>query len=1006
MNRRKIIASLLSLVLVLSTILPGTIVYAVEETSGNTSGMEISKNATANDDGTYTITLEAYATGSKVITETMTDIPTDIVLVLDQSGSMDDDIGTVSFSAYGSSSSSNENHYNRRHNGGSSNLYYPLGNGAYASVSVERKQSITYTALGELVNYDTSWGQLTDECYFYYSENLYAKVNGIYQKVTVSRNGSYWDGYSYDYTLEDGTVIGTSSGNDSIPSFSLVDGGILYSASVDESASVYTYTYTDANGEIQNIGSSTGASTRFATTLYQKTVSTSGGGSRLAALKNAVTTFANNVAAKAGGDDGEIGTDDDINHTISVVGFANYSNYDNYNNTEVFIGSTGYKYGTNAQAQYANVPQDMSTKMGIDNITASIGALDANGATYIDLGIEMANGILNANPVPAGETRNRVVVIFTDGVPGYSGSYGGDSYGSQGENAQAVADAAMTQIDVTKNTHKATVYTVGIFAGADASSAGKSDGTDTERANYFMQQLSSNNGTPRTPSYYLSASDNDTLNNIFQQISDQIESGGSSTTLGSSTVIKDIIAPAFELPEEADASSIMLETYSCTGIDSSGNYTWSKNEDAMGATATVDGDQVDVTGFDFSENYVGTVTNSSGTTYRGHKLVISFTVTPKAGFLGGNNVYTNTSAGVYENDSAENPVMEFERPHVNVPIKDITVTAQDKNIYLLGDLTANQLQTGTIVKVGDVTFNMEETVENYGLESWQNEYVNIAYKDANGNAVTGLTDLTTDQTYTISVTVDPKDDGEGADGAVAVKKTGSGNANINVFKPQLTFKDSDVWYGDNAPESYEGNLVSTKWFHETTEAVPTTMIGEAPTIDKTYTPDASKISVGKINSKQDISVDVAIKIGTTDIADYTTFLHENCSGKTCTLPTGTEFLLHVNTCQLTIKKNGGATGEPYVITVKKDDSKYTELTLNSSGEATIYELPVGTYSIVEDNNWSWRYNASYSGSVELSNTNTSGTITCTNTKKTDKETWLNGFSTVVKNIFGEAKTYN
>ena len=136
------------------------------------------------------------------------------------------------------------------------------------------------------------------------------------------------------------------------------------------------------------------------------------------------------------------------------------------------------------------------------------------------------------------------------------------------------------------------------FNGADATTTGDKNGTNTEAANWFMQQVSSNNGTPQNPSYYLSAADADTLNNIFQQISDQIESGGSSTSLSEDTVIKDIIAPAFSLTERADESSIELETYSCTD-KKNGKYIWEKNADAMGATAAVDGDQVSVPGFDY-----------------------------------------------------------------------------------------------------------------------------------------------------------------------------------------------------------------------------------------------------------------------------------------------------------------------------------------------------------------------------------------------------------------------
>ena len=69
-----------------------------------------------------------------------------------------------------------------------------------------------------------------------------------------------------------------------------------------------------------------------------------------------------------------------------------------------------------------------------------------------------------------------------------------------------------------------------------------------------------------------------------------------------------------------------------------------------------------------------------------------------------------------------------------------------------------------------------------------------------------------------------------------------------------------------------------------------------------------------------------------------------------------------------------------------------------TGRETICELPVGTYTIEEDNGWSWRFNPDYSNGVTLSKANTAGTITCTNSTSSTK--WLNGFSAVVTNIFG------
>lgn len=99
--------------------------------------MVISKTAEANNGGTYTITLEAYATGDKIITGTKKDIPTDIILVLDQSGSMADPMSSErAYSAY--ENSSNSYLRGERFNGGDDNLYYPL-DGGYVEVQVDRQ---------------------------------------------------------------------------------------------------------------------------------------------------------------------------------------------------------------------------------------------------------------------------------------------------------------------------------------------------------------------------------------------------------------------------------------------------------------------------------------------------------------------------------------------------------------------------------------------------------------------------------------------------------------------------------------------------------------------------------------------------------------------------------------------------------------------------------------------------------------------------------------------------
>ena len=925
MKKTKIISLLLSLTLLVGVANPAALAIEARAADGTTSGsgMEISKTAVYNaatDD--YTITLEAYATGSKVISTEKKDIPTDIVLVLDQSGSMANCIVC----------------------------------GKEMDGSYDFHTKYTYTEATNVSNDSQT--------------TYYVKVGSTYTAVSYC-NGTHNIGWYGSTNCSGGAGWYTSKN------------------STDHTAE---------NKYIPNTQDPTNGVQFYTRGESQREDCTS----RLSALKNAVTTFVNSVNEKAKGADGRPGTEDDINHRIAMVGFATGSyteslNYPAYGNTELFIGSAQHNYSNDASSYYSSAFQDMSTQSGYNNVIASKDVLAAKGATCVDLGINMANGIFNAykndyqyDEATKSWNRNRVMIVFTDGEPAEYRGYSSD-----------VANNAITNANTTKNMHEATVYTVGIFAGADATSAGDQNGATAQKSNWFMQKVSSNNGVVQNPSYYLSAGDSASLNSIFQQISNNIESGGSSTTLSAETVIKDIVASQFELPAGAKDDDITLETYRCTG-KSGDSYTWSKNSDAMGANATVnetDG-TVSVSGFDFAANYVGTVTNNNNVSYRGHKLVIKFNVKAKDGFLGGNDVYTNASAGVYENSSATEPVLTFNRPQVNVQIKDVTITATDKNVYLLGDLTAEQIKSGATVKCGNVSLNLTE--DNYGLESWQTEYVDITVeiKDKDGNPVTDLNDLSEDTTYSVSAKVSPKTTNPTSDqGTKAVEKTGNASAAINVFNPELTYKDSSVYYGDTAPTDYSSNLTSTKWKHRTTEDSSVTMTGENPTLYMIYTPETHKIQDGNINTKEDVAVDVAVKIGTTDVTDKTTFVHTKCDAN-CTDPANGKFWLHVKTCQLTVTKTGGAGNESYVFTVYKDGVKYSEVSIYGNNSETIYELPVGSYTIAEESGWSWRWTANNDSTATLSKDVTSGTITCTNSSN-GKNYWLNGFSEIIKNIIGK-----
>ena len=962
--------------------------------NGN-NGMAVNKTSVYNEDtGAYDITLEAYATGSKIISTVTSDVPTDVILVLDQSGSMGDNFSTTtsdSWVSYGKRT--NDANYNNRMNGRKKkdrNLYYKLSDSGYAEVLMDRSKA------GTVPKY-TEYNGDNAACYGS-RDTLYTEVNDQHVEVEVSV--SYTAGtltYTYTYTIPDGpTVTETSRELWGHPPFPIYK---------EEDVTEYAYTYYyNVNGTRTDIGTSTGADTVFETELYQK-IPSGTKITRLEALKNAAATFANAVEEKAKGADGALGTEDDISHRIAVVGFASKSGYGD--NTELLSiagsnsGSVGVAYHNITDQNLKDVLQEVDTSAGQTMVSTAIDALAASGATRTDLGLDMAQRILSANPVQPNEKRNRVVIVFTDGAPTSSDGF-----------ETGVADKAITYAGTIKTTG-ATVYTIGIFAGADATSAGTEPKRDlgqnsnsmNSACNWFMQQVSSNNGTPRTPSYYLSAADAGSLSNIFQQISDNIETGGSSSTLTEESVVRDIISPQFTLPAGSTVSDITLETYACTGKDGD-TYAWRQNDTAMGATATIDGNSVSVTGFDFSENYVGTVTNNASVTYRGHKLVIRFSVKPQPSFLGGNNVPTNAGAGVYENKDSETPVREFPQPTVNVPIQPVTVAAQDYNVYLLGGLTASQLQSDSTVQVGSISLDLTKATDSdhpYGLEPWQTAYVDITVSitGPDGSPVTDLAQLRADTSYAVSVTVSPKTEPQAdSSGTPAAKQSGSATGKVNVFKPTLTYKDGTVYYGDTFDRAtLPGYRTSTSWFHNGTDAATVSMTGAEPKLNSAYSYDTTLLT-GIVNTKQDIPVKATISIGDTNITADTAFLHTNCAGETWSHTSGAPaFLLHVRTCALTVTKTGGADGEPYVFNVYRNGDLYTQVTVVGSSSVSLYELPVGKYTIAEDTGWSWRYDATYMpDGCALTAGHNSGSSTCTNTLKNDR--WLNGFSDVIANIFG------
>lgn len=429
------------------------------------------------------------------------------------------------------------------------------------------------------------------------------------------------------------------------------------------------------------------------TQFYEKVGCTS----RLSALKTAVGNFIDQVADKE---------TDTVKHNISIVKFSGDKTNKIGNNTYT---SGGYTYN------YSQIVKDLTdVKTGQQELKDAVNALNAAGATRSDNGMEHAKDILST----VSRDSTKVVVMFTDGSPTERSDFSED-----------VADGAISAAKSLKDSG-ATVYTVGCLDGADGTPVTDINSNSVSDVNKYMHLVSSNYknaesmsspGTSTYPaggkSYYLSAGNSTELNNVFENISSQI--GGSDAELTSSSVLKDAVTPYFEIPGGTNAP-ITLKTADCTGA-ANGKLTFGAETAAPGnVTATVSGNTVSVTGFDYKDNWCG----SHSGTYSGKKLIVEFKIQPTDAFLGGNGVQTNvgTDDGIYASSEAgKEPVERFAPQNVDVPVKAVVPQATDTAIYL-----------GETTNLADrVTTDVSQ------LDGENNRYVAVTYtvKDENGGTV-------------------------------------------------------------------------------------------------------------------------------------------------------------------------------------------------------------------------------------------------------------------------------
>lgn len=364
--------------------------------------------------------------------------------------------------------------------------------------------------------------------------------------------------------------------------------------------------------------------------------------SRLDALKSAVNEFIASVQTMSPGS------------RIAIVKFASYTNT-SYQKTEIVKNLTTLDDN------------------GVSDLQSAVSALYANGATRADIGMQLANNILDSAAKESGNTRRQLAIMFTDGDPtGESGDFKPTTANSAISYAKNIKDRVVkvpgdngAMVD-----SKGTVYTIGCFDTVPSTGSNPDKYMNYVSSNYPSAASLNNPGVAgEKQGYYQTATSADSLKDIFRSISS--ETGAINGDLKSQTVLQDVISDSFNI-DTSDGKAILVHSESCTAIDSTGAPTsWSRDDTVY--SYTQEGKTVKVTNFDYKENWVGAMDNKA----HGKKIVLEIPIVLTDTATGTVNTNVNetgaNSSAIYNDEGKQ--VADFQSPTVYIPYFTVTHVA-------------------------------------------------------------------------------------------------------------------------------------------------------------------------------------------------------------------------------------------------------------------------------------------------------------------------------------------
>lgn len=462
--------------------------------------------------------------------------------------------------------------------------------------------------------------------------------------------------------------------------------------------------------------------------------------------------------------------------------------------------------------------------------------------------------------------------------------------------------------------------------------------------------------TRNMPGGHFLTGDTETIEECFTTIFKNIQSSNPapSVTLDKNSVLIDVVMPYFEVPEGTSDIKAKVVKFADNTVDE----TLSKK---LTVDCTVDRDKgtssVSVNGFDYSKYFVNEAERT------GRKLVLTFTIRPIQGFMGGNGVPTNnvTKSGVF----AEGKLVEnLPDPGTQtVPLADIKLTVPDKSIYLSQTLTETALLEGAKVTLEDGT--VLPLTEDEQKNNWRFDFVTLTV--AADEPYTGeWTDCTE---VPVTATLAAKDGN-------ATPSTATAEPTVHVFRPTVHVTANDVWADYGVEIDLEKWCVdeqfTTDWAckDKQTAVLPAK---PAPAISGL----AYTFSLGENGTYTTTEDDAGGKITaltyTVGGKDYT-----NLAWAAKYPENGDHFTIHINHFDLTVAKSWTGAGcykQSAIFSLSTGDNKAmaTQFTLSpetGKSSTTVHGLVCGkNYTLIEDMDWSWRYHSSPIGAVTVEKNN-------------------------------------